>query len=273
MKKIIFTLAIVGISLLGFSQKPEMVYIEGGSFYMGNDYSGALDEKPEHKVTVDDFYISKYEVTFEMYDNFCKATGHELPSDGQHGRGKNAVINVSWESAVKYCNWLSTRFGFEKVYDIKIDSMGMKIEKVNWDADGFRLPTEAEWEYVAKGGSKSQGYAFAGSNEPKEIAWYRENSKATLQPVGTLKPNELGVYDMLGNAYEWCWDFYDESYYGKKVDQNPRGADKGDRRVYRGGNFESTEEFIRITRRYALNININSGLIGIRLVQNKNAKQ
>ncbi len=273
MKKVIFTLALLLIASLGFSQKPDMVYIEGGSFYMGNDYSGALDEKPEHKVTLSDFYMSKYEVTFEMFDNFCISTGYPKPDDGGFGRGKNPVINVSWEGAIKFCNWMSSRFGYDKVYNLRIDSAGMKIESVNWDANGYRLPTEAEWEYVAKGGSKSQGYAYPGSNDPKEVAWFTENSDNKPHEVGTLKPNELGIYDILGNAWEWCWDYYDKNYYEHSPEQDPRGPANGEHRVYRGGNFNSDIEFIRITRRFSLAPTLETGLVGVRLVQNNNSQE
>ncbi len=273
MKKIIFTLALLLLVTISFSQKPEMVFIEGGSYYMGNDYSVALDEKPEHKATLSNFYISKYEVTFEMFDNFCNSTGFDYPDDGGYGRGKNPAINVSWEGAIKYCNWLSSRFGYDKVYDLQVDSAGTSIKGVNWEANGYRLPTEAEWEYVAKGGSKSQGFAYSGSNDPKEVAWFSENSEAKPHEIGTLKPNELGIYDIVGNAWEWCWDYYDEEYYAKADENDPQGPDKGENRVYRGGNFESKLEFIRITRRFSLSPTLRSGLVGIRLVQNGNAEQ
>lgn len=274
MKKIIFTWVLLLIIGTSFSQRAEMVFIEGGSFYMGNNFSeGFLDEKPEHKITVSDFYMSKYEVSFEMFDNFCLSTGFSQTDDGGYGRDKNPAINVSWEGAIKYCNWLSKRFGYEPVYDLEIDSSGMRINSVNWDADGFRLPTEAEWEYVAKGGSKSQGYAYTGSNKPEEVAWFSENSDNSPHEIGTLKPNELGIYDILGNAWEWCWDIYDASYYSKSEETDPRGPDKGDNRVYRGGNFESKAEFIRITRRFNLSPRMKTGLVGIRLVQNSNAEQ
>jgi formylglycine-generating enzyme required for sulfatase activity len=273
MKRIIFTLVLSLVIGTLFSQKPEMVFIEGGSYYMGNDYSGVLDEKPEHKVTISDFYISKTEVTFDMFDNFCRATGFKYPDDGGFGRGGNPVINVSWEGAVKFCNWLSTRFGYEKVYDLRIDSTGTYIQAVNWNADGYRLPTEAEWEYVAKGGNKSQGYAFSGSNNLDEVAWYSKTSGNKPHEVGKLKANELGVYDILGNAWEWCWDYYDGGYYKKSTGNDPKGPDRGDHRIYRGGNFNSEKDFVRITRRFALSPTLETGLVGIRLVQNSGAKQ
>ncbi|MBN2662773.1 MAG: SUMF1/EgtB/PvdO family nonheme iron enzyme [Bacteroidales bacterium] len=273
MKKIIFTLAMLAVISTAFSQKPEMVFIEGGQFYMGNDYSVSLDEKPEHKVVLNDFYISKYEVTFEMFDNFCRSTGFQEPDDGGFGRGNNPVINVSWEGAIKYCNWLSTRFGYDKVYDLKIDSGGMVIENVNWNADGYRLPTEAEWEYVAKGGNNSQGFAYAGSNDPKDVAWFTQNSGNKPHTVGSLKANELAVFDILGNAWEWCWDYYDKGYYKNSPDTDPQGPASGDHRVYRGGNFNSDIDFIRVTKRFALSPTLSTGLVGIRLAQSGTSQQ
>ena len=274
MKKTFIFLVFLLVVSLGFSQRPDMVFIEGGSFYMGNDYSkNALDEKPEHEITLDDFYISKHEVTYEMYEKFCLKQGVDLPNDGGYGGGNNPVINVSWVNAIKFCNWMSTTYGYEKVYDLVIDSAGTKINSVNWEADGFRLPTEAEWEYVAKSGSKSTGQIYAGSNDPKEVAWFSQNSDNKPHAVGQLKANELGVYDIMGNAWEWCWDFYAENYYSHSPETNPRGPETGDKRVYRGGNFESNIQFVRITRRFALSQNQQSGLIGIRVVQNSNSEQ
>lgn len=274
MKKIIFTWVLLLFVGMGFSQRPEMVFVEGGSFYMGNQGDvGVLDNKPVNKKEISDFYMSKYEVTFDMFDKYCKATGHERANDGGYGREKNPVINVSWESALLYCNWLSMRFNYELVYDIVIDSSGMSIGAVNWDADGYRLPTEAEWEYVAKGGSKSAGFLFAGSDDLDEVAWYSKNSENTPHEVGTLKPNELGIYDILGNAYEWCWDYYDPAYYKKSPESDPRGPESGDDRVYRGGNFESKDGYVRDSKRFHLPQSFKTGLVGIRLVQNGNAEQ
>lgn len=269
MKKLVYTIVFLTVFGSIFAQRPEMVSIEGGSFYMGNDYSGVMDEKPEHKITLSNFCISKTEVTFDMFDNFCRATGFDFPDDGGFGRGNLPVMNVSWEGAIKYCNWLSTRFGLDKVYDIVIDSSGMTIKGVNWDANGFRLPTEAEWEFVAKGGNKSQGYAYSGSNNVDEVAWYAGNSGSKPHEVGSLdhKANELGVYDILGNAWEWCWDYYEADYYKKSAATDPHGPDKGEHRIYRGGNFNCDKNFIRITKRFSLAPTLKSGMVGIRLAQ------
>ena len=271
MKKSILSILMIAISLIGFSQnellKPKMVKVDGGDFYMGSDYSGAIDEKPEHKVSLDPFYIGVYEVTFDQFDLFCEATGRQKPDDGGFGRGKLPVMNISWEDAVLYCNWLSSRNGYDKVYDISVDSMGVTIKGVNWDANGFRLLTEAEWEFAARGGTKGIGYIYPGSNDPKQVAWFAENSGGKPHPVGTLKPNELGIYDMAGNAYEWVWDYYDPRYYSHSPEANPRGPETGRERVYRGGNFTSDRDFLRMTRRFRLSERINTGMIGMRLAR------
>ncbi len=119
---------------------PDMVVIEGGTFSMGST-DGEYYEKPLHQVTLNSFSIGKYEVTFDEYDAFCNATGHTKPSDMFWGRGNHPVIEVSWKDAAAYCNWLSNKTG-----------------------KNYRLPTEAEWEYAARGGNKSKGYTYSGSN-------------------------------------------------------------------------------------------------------------
>ena len=270
-KNILFLLTFLIIGLYSFGQntnKPAMILVEGGDFYMGNDYiEGALDEQPEHKISLDDFYIGKFEVTFEEFDIFCMQRGYPQPKDGGFGRGKLPVMNVSWEGAIKYCNWLSTRFSFDKVYDFTVDSSGLTINSINFEADGYRLPTESEWEYASKGGSKTQGYAYCGGNDPEAVAWYNQTSGAKPHEVGTATPNELGIYDMSGNAWEWCWDIYSNKYYKNSPETNPRGPDTGDHRVYRGGNFNSELSFLRLTKRYALGPRMKTGMVGIRLVR------
>lgn len=267
MKQILLLLALALVFSIGYSQKPEMVPVEGGEFYLGNDNSEDLDDKPEHKVTISDFRMSKKEVTFDMFDNFCRATGYPFPDDGGFGRGSKPVINVSWIGAVKYCNWLSARNGLDKVYDLQIDSTGTNVTAVHWDANGYRLPTEAEWEFAAKGGSNPKGYLYTGSNDPNEVAWYTVNSKNESQDVGTKKANELGIFDLLGNAWEWCWDYYSPSYYKSSPSNDPHGPDSGQKRVYRGGCFKSSIDQLRITKRFYFDENLKNGTIGIRLVQ------
>ena len=233
--------------------------VEGGSFTMGGPTK--IDET-QHQVTVSTFFMSKYEVTFDDYDLFSKATGYPMLKDGDFGRGKLPAINVSWEGAVFYCNWMSSRFNLDKVYDLRVDSSGVKITNVNWDANGFRLPTEAEWEYAARGGKLG-----GEEGEIEEYGWYEVNSEGRPHEVGTLKSNKLGIYDMRGNAFEWCWDIYDASYYSNSQKNDPYGPEKGDTRIYRGGCFSSTYNFVNVSKRFDLMTGAKDGVIGIRLVQ------
>ncbi len=267
MKKLLLLTLVTLFTFLSYSQvtKPKMVLVKGGEFYMGNDYAGAVDERPEHLVKLSDFYLGRYEVTFDEFDLFCEATGYPKPDDGGFGRGKHPVINVSWIGAVKYCNWLSSRFGLKKVYEYREDTLGIVITAVHWDANGFRLPTEAEWEFAARGGNESKGYPYPGSAVLEEVAWFDENSGGHTHPVGELKPNELGLYDMLGNAFEWCWDYYSAKYYAESPEQDPKGPDKGAERVYRGGSFKSPREHMRITKRFHFMPYKPQGTIGFRL--------
>jgi formylglycine-generating enzyme len=265
MKKVFILSAFLAFSLCLKSQTPEMILIEGGSFIMGNEYADAIDERPEHKVELKDFYIAKYEVLYDDFKMFCDATGWPLP-EGTFGRGKFAVGNISWQAAVNYCNWLSGKENLAKCYDINRDG---KIVKLRPDADGYRIPTEAEWEYAAKGGKKSKGYSFSGSNNPDTVAWYKGNSGAKTHEIGTKKSNELGIYDMTGGVWEWCWDWYAMKFYANSPASNPLGPDGGGFRVYRGGCWNSPMEFIRLTRRFSLQPDKSQGLIGIRLARNK----
>ena len=154
---------------------PEMVFVEGGTFQMGStEYD---HEKPIHAVTVPSFWMGKYPVTFKEYDAYCAHTGKEKPKDQGWGRGTRPVICVSWHDAQEYCGWLSEQTG-----------------------KNYRLPSEAEWEYAARGGNVSKGSKFIGGNEPNKVAWYAANSKRKTQPVGQLAANELGLHDLSGNV-------------------------------------------------------------------------
>ncbi len=202
------------------------LYVEGGTFQMGS-FSGNSDEAPVHKVTLNSFIISKYEVTQGEY----KAVMGSNPSSTGSGIGDNYPVNkVSWLDAVEYCNSLSRKEGLTPVYTIS-------GRNVSWDkdADGYRLPTEAEWEFAARGGNLSKGYTYSGSNNLDSVAWYLSNSNKKIHFVGTKQPNELGLYDMSGNVWEWCWDFYGE--YSRRSQTDPVGATSGNEHVRRGGGW------------------------------------
>lgn len=168
------------------------------------------NEKPIHTVEISSFRIGKYPVTFEEYDAYCQATGAKKPDGMGQGKGRHPVVNVSWEDAQNYCLWLSEKTG--KTY---------------------RLPTEAEWEFAARGGTLSQGFLYAGGNDISEVAWYTKNSGYETHSVGGKKANELGLHDMSGNVWEWCSDWYGD--YPAGAQTNPTGPASGSYRVYRGG--------------------------------------
>jgi len=228
------------------------VLVEGGTFTMGDTWGGGdSDERPTHKVTFTyDFYIGKYEVTFDEYDVFCEATSRDKPSDEGWGRGARPVINVSWWDAIAYCNWLSEKEKLPKAYD----SDGNLLDKdgrITIDPSkvvGYRLPTEAEWEYAAKGGNKSEGYKYSGSDNVSDVAWYSSNSGSKTQEVGKKAPNELGLYDMSGNVWEWCSDWYGS--YSSSAQTNPYNSTAGSSRVVRGGGWFNDATDTRVANRY-----------------------
>jgi formylglycine-generating enzyme required for sulfatase activity len=195
----------------------EMVYVQGGTFTMGCT-SEQSSEKPEHRVALSSFNIGKYEVTQWQW----KAIMGSNPS---HFKGDNLpVANVSWKGAQKFINKLNAATGKQ-----------------------YRLPTEAEWEYAARGGNKSNGYKYSGSNNFNDVAWYKDNSGKTTHPVGRKLPNELGIYDMSGNVCEWCGDWY--GAYPASEQQDPMGASSGLSRVIRGGDWGSTARSCRVASR------------------------
>lgn len=196
---------------------PEMLPVEGGSFTMGSDSNEApKSEKPAHQVTLSNFSISKYEVTVAAYREFCTAKKRAMPkAPGWGWIDLNPMVNVGWYDAVEYCKWLSDETG-----------------------NSYRLPTEAEWEYAAQGGNKSAGNLYAGSNNLEEAGWAKENSNGHTAAVGQKKPNELGLFDMSGNVWEWCMDDY--AAYSADAQTNP-AVDKAtflsQVKVIRGGSW------------------------------------
>jgi len=195
-----------------------MMLIPAGEFMMGSEKDG---QKPIHRVSLDAYYLDKFEVTFARYDAFCDATGrakppdtrsghqsNSKPSDKGWGRDKRPVIWISWLDAKAYCEWA-----------------------------GKRLPTEAEWESACRAGSVAT-YCF-GEDQGLlgSYAWYKTNSGGMTHPVGTKKPNGLGLYDMHGNVWEWCADWYSGGYYAVSQLNNPKGPSSGEYRMMRGGSW------------------------------------
>ena len=249
------------------SDSPDnMVLVKGGTFQMGSA-DGDDDEKPVHSMTLSDYYISRHEVTFADYDAFCNATGKTLPDDEGWGRNQHPVINVSWYDAVEYCNWLSEQHNLQPVYTIS----GNKVT-ANWNADGYRLPTEAEWDYAARsrGGKDKWAGTSSESNLASYANYYETGDKdkdgyENTAPVGSFSANALGLHDMSGNVWEWCWDWYDSNYYGQSTKQNPIGPDTGFYRVLRGGSCNGVPSNLRCTNRYGRYPGRRSNNFGFRL--------
>ncbi|HRV02577.1 MAG TPA: formylglycine-generating enzyme family protein [Mesotoga sp.] len=250
------------------SNGDELIYVEGGSFVMGDTWGdGDSDEKPTHKVELTyDFYVGKYPVTFEEYDRYCKETGATKPSDWNWGRGRRPVINVSWFDAVEYCNWLSEKEGLPIAYygdGNLLDENRRKTEDIT-RVKGYRLLTEAEWEYAAKGGKtkKSMGYKYSGSNSPDSVAWYDSNSGSKTHEVGHKKSNELELYDMSGNVWEWCSDWYGS--YSSLAQTNPYN-NSGSRRVLRGGSWFNDATYTRVANRGSVSPTSTVNALGFRI--------
>ena len=225
----------------------KMVAVEGGTFTMGattEQVSDAYDdEKPAHKVTLSSFSIGATEVTQELW----KAVMGNNPSRFT-GNLQRPVEQVSWNDYQVFINKLNALTG-----------------------ERFRLPTEAEWEYAARGGNRSKGYRYSGSNDIDSVAWYWRNSGNTwgffekTHPVATKIPNELGLYDMSGNVWEWCSDWYESSYYSSSPSTNPTGLSSGSRRVARGGSWNNYARNCRVSFRYFNSADFRYYYLGLRL--------
>jgi formylglycine-generating enzyme required for sulfatase activity len=248
------------------------VLVEGGTFQMGSYDGDDNDERPVHTVIVSSFFMSKYEVTQKEWFEIMGTTlrqqrDMEDRSWSLAGEGdNNPMYYVNWLEAVEYCNKRSQREGLTPAYS----GSGNNIT-CNWNANGYRLPTEAEWEYAAKGGNRDTiVYEFSGSNNADAVAW-NDFYLVSPQPVGTKAPNILGLYDMSGNVAEWCWDGYGNYSSGTQI--NPHGASpgaySGSYRVTRGGGWSIFSD-IRSAARWGLPLSIRGGYgdVGFRVVRN-----
>jgi formylglycine-generating enzyme required for sulfatase activity len=264
MKKMIFTLLLLMsiLSLNAQNYSPEMILLEGGTFNMGRIGSAYLDELPVHDVTLKSFYISKFETTVSEYKAFCVAVGFPPPT----GNDELPAHNISWQEAVMYANWLSGVNGLKPCYEITREKKFFNV-KFDVSANGFRLPTEAEWEYAARGGNKTKYTAYSGSDDAAEVSWNLMSGNK-IHKVGQKKPNELGIFDMSGNCMEWCWDIYDAGYYKISPKDNPLGSESGTSRVCRGGNYMSTAETSRVTSRINYETHYKDDAMGLRLARN-----
>jgi formylglycine-generating enzyme len=266
------TLTIIELSV-------EMVHVPGGSFQMGRSDGYDL-EQPVHTVTLSSFNMGKYEVTQEqwiavMENNPSDFTGSPASGEVQQ---KRPVERVSWYDTLVFCNKLSMIEGLSPAYRISGSTDPANWGSVptsgnsTWDAvqivagsTGYRLPTEAQWEYAARGGNGLPGnYTYSGSNTVDNVAWYTNNSGSKTHEVGKKAPNDLGLYDMSGNVWEWCWDWFEN--YPSGTQTNPGGADSGFGRVVRGGDWVNSAEVTRSTYRHKNSPYDRYSNLGFRLV-------
>jgi formylglycine-generating enzyme required for sulfatase activity len=228
------------------SSGPAMQLIPPGTFLMGSpeqDRDAADDEKPQHRVSIPQvFALGRFPVTFEEYDRFAAATWRRKPPDQGLGRGRRPVVNVSWQDAAAYCDWLSQQTGRR-----------------------YRLPTEAEWEYAARAGTESR-WSFGDEEADLDThGWYRANSGSRTHPVGGKRPNPWGLYDMHGNVWEWVQDAWHSSHEGTPADGSAWDSDDtGAVRVIRGGSWGSFARYCRCAFRHWGGPGFRGGGLGFR---------
>ncbi len=235
----------------------EMVQLPGGRFTMGTQ------EEPDanpHEVVVSPFYMDKYLVTQEQYQRICG----ENPSRWKHN--ENPVEQICWSAAAKFCNQRSRLEGLETCYD-------PETWQCNFEANGYRLPTEAEWEYACRAGTQTDYFFGNDASNLPLYAWYKKNSGRHPHPVGKKRPNPWGLYDMCGNVWQWCNDFYKVDYYQESPRENPRGPQKGQNKVVRGGAWKFSAKSCRSGYRYYENpgradICFGYDIYGFRCVKN-----
>ncbi len=216
----------------------EMITVQGGTFNMGSTVIS--NEQPVHSVTLNTFKIAKYEITQKLWEAVMGTNPSRFKGDENRP--------VEW---------------------VNFNDVQQFITKLNQlTGKNYRLPTEAEWEYAARGGNQSLGYTYAGSDDINAVTWYKNNSGSTTHPVGTKAPNELGIYDMSGNVCEWCNDWYSSTFYANSPSINPSGPSSGSDRVLRGGSWNDDNFTCRSARRYGVTPTNGYDNIGARLVSN-----
>lgn len=270
----------------------EMVLVPGGTFTMGrtrddvNEYPNWDDELPTHSVTLNSFYIGKYQVRQSEYEAIM---GYNPSTEYyDYGFGDDYPVNqVNWYDAIKYCNLRSMNEGLMPVYSVSgstdpedwgevpylgEDGLSDPIWDAaicDWSANGYRLLTEAEWEYAARGASNDPDYLYSGSDTIDDVAWYGINSESTMHPVGGKAANELGIYDMSGNVFEWCWDWFGD--YSSSPSVNPKGPESGLYRCLRGGCWSLYNEInCRVFYRTKYNPNYRYPTVGFRVCRSVN---
>ncbi len=289
--------------------KPELVLVRGGTFEMGDQFdAGESNEKPVHTVTLGDYYLGKYEVTVQEFSRFAEAAGYQ--TDAEKGDGSyiteeagdynkkaginwrhdatgklrpspeydHPVLHVSWNDAVHYCNWLSEQHNYQPVYTINGDQVA-----ANWQADGYRLPTEAEWEFAARSRGQRIQYAWGSEDTPhaniadetaktQYTGWtiWEDYSDGYIHtaPVNQFEQGDLRLHSITGNVWEWCWDWYDSDYYEKSQNaRNPTGPAGGVYRVLRGGSWNNKPARVRVAYRNGITPGNRLNGLGFRLAR------
>jgi len=271
----------------------EMVLVSGGTFNMGTPrprtgFEGEGIVWPRHTVTLRDFYMGKYEITQGLYYDVTRMNPSENNKNpdnpARDGWRTLPVEYITWYDAIIFCNKLSVRENLTPAYSLKdsVDteewgepptrrSSAWEAMKVDMKANGYRLPTEAEWEYSARGGAESKGYIYSGSNTIGDVAWYTginaDKTAGAVHGVGKKQPNEIGLHDMSGNVMEWCWDW--EGNYPSAAQDNPLGPASGTHRVIRGGSWSTRHTFCMSLSRQS-NLPHYTGInLGLRVARSK----
>lgn len=219
----------------------DMIKVEGGVFWMGDNNGQFDDEKPAHQVELDTFYIGKYPVTQGLWKAVM-------------GEGNNPSFFKGDDRPVEQVSWLDIAGDEQEGKEGFLHLLNRKVTPGSLLGMRFRLPTEAEWEFAARGGMKSKGFLYAGSDQLKNVGWFWDIKHRETKDVGQKQSNELGLYDMSGNLREWCWDWWDDKFYEKCKSQgivkNPLGPEQGASRVLRGGGWHLSAGHCRATYRH-----------------------
>ena len=272
----------------GETQEERFVLIPAGTFQMGSN-DGSDANKPVHGVTITKpFYMGKYEVTQAEYEEYCNY-GEDKPSSSDGDGDNYPAYYVSWYDALVYCNKRSIAEELTPCYSINdltnpedwgdvptsINSTWNSVE-CNWNANGYRLPTEAEWEYAARAGDNTvDSLTYSGTSDVNKLgdyAWYGSDSKYTTHEVGTKLPNAFGLYDMSGNVWEWCWNWYTDSYdTTTEGESDPTGSSAGSYRVRRGGGWNGISDLCAVSCRRSERPDIRyNNFLGFRVVRQAN---